>query len=336
MSEQQTVDTTLTTLQKLGFNLSPEHLEQLPLGIKPELIVQILRTSIETAQRNEERSMRKLTHIEHTISGIVRTTDVINTESGRFKKKLTRLKQQNEEIHDNLYEMEKEVSKMDQHARRENMEILGLPTSVCDEQLPSKVHELLKNIGVNNIQPDHITHCQRIKSSHRYVYPRVLVRFSDRKYAIQSMKKRRKLPYIGERMGFGEALQFTDNLCPLYQEIYEKCQDLEETGDIRKVWTYKGIINYILTDNADELPTKVFHLHDLLQYFKSRHRGREKANEDTIGDGNGDTKCGGEIDSVPLLSHDEGEIDNNLDDSLLMSNSDSDDSRCFPPPTNPT
>ena len=60
---------------------------------------------------------------------------------------------------------------------------------------------------------------------------------------------------------------FQETLCPMYIYIFEFCADQQKHGEIHKVWTYKGIVNVLFSDEPNEKPMKFEHYDDLWEYF---------------------------------------------------------------------
>ena len=58
-----------------------------------------------------------------------------------------------------------------------------------------------------------------------------------------------------------------ENLCPRFKSIMEDCNELKTNGNIRKIWTFNGVINFKKTVNGNERPEKIFHVEDLNKYF---------------------------------------------------------------------
>ena len=57
-----------------------------------------------------------------------------------------------------------------------------------------------------------------------------------------------------------------ESLCPKYNELYERCVTLKETGIIKFFWTFNGIIHIKKTDSYNEWPKKIYHSDDIHRY----------------------------------------------------------------------
>ena len=51
------------------------------------------------------------------------------------------------------------------------------------------------------------------------------------------------------------------------KSIYEDLTQLKNEGQVKKVWTYNGTVNYIMTDDENEKPKKNFHECELEKFY---------------------------------------------------------------------
>ena len=58
-----------------------------------------------------------------------------------------------------------------------------------------------------------------------------------------------------------------ENLCPSYQSIFDELNGRKYKGQIKRLWSFNGTINFKFTDSIDEKPKKIFHECDLNYYF---------------------------------------------------------------------
>ena len=161
--------------------------------------------------------------------------------------------------------LEKEVSRLDQYGRRENIEIIGIPSRIPDRYLESEVINILKKIGLKHINSYSIVGCHRIGKPNLSGCRNTIVRFLHRKDAINCLSKKKYL-YLCRDLGY-DSLSIMENLCPSYKSIYEDLKELKRIGSISKFWTFNGSIKYKKNDNEDELPTKVLHQSELDDFF---------------------------------------------------------------------
>ena len=82
-------------------------------------------------------------------------------QNNDLKKKVETLNKENNDIYASLTAIAKELSRLDQYVRRENIEILNIPKTVVDDKLEETVINIFKNLGLG-IDSFSIVGCHRI------------------------------------------------------------------------------------------------------------------------------------------------------------------------------
>ena len=141
-----------------------------------------------------------------------------------------------------IYSLEQNLSRLDQYGRRENIELLGIPSSIKDHALETEVLKILNIIGLDHLDHYGIVACHRIGKRDIHGNRSTIVRFLNRKDAVMALKCKRYL-FRGKELGYHN-LQIVENLCPSYQSIFDDMKELKAKGKIQKVWTFNGLINY--------------------------------------------------------------------------------------------
>ena len=197
-------------------------------------------------------------------SQLVNRISVIEAENTKMKRQLKRFLNRLQVAEDNIdeqqeytYFLEKQLSKLDQYGRRENIEISGIPSNVTDRQLETEVLRILKQIGLKHLEHFHIVACHRIGSTDLKGNRNTIVRFINRKDAIQCLKLRRNL-HLCKYLGYSN-LFIMENLCPAYKSIFDDLTELKNEGLVKKVWSFNGTVNYKLTGDTNEKPVKNLH-----------------------------------------------------------------------------
>ena len=214
---------------------------------------------LHSPENNEFKSFTvKLTELENTLI-------VLQEENKNYKIDLTDIKKQLDESWDATETLERELNQLSQYNRRENIEISGIPDSIDNLELEKNVIRILREIGVYGLDYYEIAACHRLKKRNNEKYASVIVRFINRKRAVQCFQNRK---YLKESFGreFPDLYIF-ENLCPRYRSIFDSCMDLKNSGEIKKLWTFNGIINFKTSNNTYERPKKIFHINDLDKYF---------------------------------------------------------------------
>lgn len=227
-TDESTMSTSINTV-----SVSPEASEL--VGVVVDSMNENLKCMVETLERNQAN---------------------MNDELIKLKKRLSENEFYMEDQYDYIENLEKRLNHLDQYGRRENIEIAGIPNHVSDDNLEREVVKILKKIGLTHIVHYNIVGCHRLRTKDKFGCKNVIVRFLNRKDAINSLKSRKNLASCAE-LGY-RYLRIYENLCPVFRSIYENLQEEKSKGNISQVWTYNGIINYKLTDNETEKPKKIY------------------------------------------------------------------------------
>lgn len=184
---------------------------------------------------------------------------------------IQRLQDDNTHLKERIAVLEKRVEDaethsylLEQYGRRNNVEIEGISDSISDENLESKVIDILAEIDVN-VESKDIEACHRIgKSSPK----RSIVRFVNRKVCKSALKNRKKLRSVdANKLGLPRTSKvfINENLSPYFSKIAFNCRKLKRAGKIMKVYSHEGIIHIVRT--VQEKPKKIYHINDLSNLF---------------------------------------------------------------------
>ena len=120
-------------------------------------------------------------------------------------------------------------------------------------------------MGLNNLDHYGIVGCHRIGKRDRQGNRNAIVRFLHRKDAIFILKNKRNARLCNE-LGYYR-LNIIENLCPAFKSIFAEMKELKNTGNIAKVWTYNGLINYKITESVQEKPKVIYHDSELAYFY---------------------------------------------------------------------
>ena len=112
-----------------------------------------------------------------------------------------------------------------QYARRECLEVVGIPSSVKIKNLEGKVCSVFNRIGVA-VNPDDIEACHRF-----YNDKKAIVKFSKRKLCQQVLREKKELKNVDpSEFDFpeGTAIFINESLCSYYKMLWNKCKKLWE------------------------------------------------------------------------------------------------------------
>ena len=163
--------------------------------------------------------------------------------------------------------LEQELSRLDQYGRRENVEILGIPARVSDQNLETEVIKILHKIGLSHIVSYSIVGCHRIGKKDRFGSRSTIVRFLHRKDSSACIQRKKLLNRCTE-IGYTN-LSIVENLCPSYKSIYDDLKVLKDAGKIASFWSTNGILKYKKSDSIAEKPKKIYHSNELDHMFNN-------------------------------------------------------------------
>ena len=161
---------------------------------------------------------------------------------------------------DRLFYLENDLIKLQQYSRRENIEIIGIPDSVQQNNLEKTVIGILQRIGVK-ISSYHISACHRLQKKRGSRTANVIVQFINRSHAIACFKNKKLL----KEQVTEYKLAIVENLCPNNKSIFNYCVKMREEGKIDKLWTYNGTVHFKFKE--DPTIQKCFHYDDLYDFF---------------------------------------------------------------------
>ena len=119
---------------------------------------------------------------------------------------------------------------------------------------------------MKNIQHYHIVGCHRLNKRDKNGNRNTIIRFLNRKDAIACLQNRKQL-HLCRELGFNNLFAM-ENLCPSYQSIFDNLMERKNNGQMKRIWSYNGVIHFKFSDKANEKPKKIFHECDLNYYFK--------------------------------------------------------------------
>ena len=217
----------------------------------------ILANALQTAQLTES-FLNDSDYNDERFLYLERSLASMQNETYSYTSDIKKLKTQIESL-------EKELYQFQQYNRRESVEISGIPDNIEQNKLETTIINILRRVGVWNLESYEIAACHRLRRKLGNEHTqRVIVRFTNRKRVFQCLQARK---YLRDNIYEHPKMYIHDSLCQKYKDLFEECLKLKENGDLKKIWTYNGIINIKLTENYYERAKKVFHISDIHRYF---------------------------------------------------------------------
>ena len=161
--------------------------------------------------------------LSHHIINILSKLEAVTDEITTFKKDLAAVKKENtllkrrvsdledyaDQSDEQIYTLEKRMSRLEQYTRKENIEISGIADNVRPEDLDNTVVNLLGLMDVH-INSNDIEACHKLPD---ILKPNnIIVRFSNRKIAVDCLRNKKLLKdYIDAE---AQKCFITDNISP--------------------------------------------------------------------------------------------------------------------------
>ena len=117
----------------------------------------------------------------------------IRSENRKFRWQLRDLISELHEAWDSIEKLEREQNHSNQYNRQENIELTGIPDKdvIPHDKLEEECIKLLNKIGVTELKPEEIVACHRLPKKNDEDSPNVIIRFVNRKRAIECFKMKK-------------------------------------------------------------------------------------------------------------------------------------------------
>ena len=145
------------------------------------------------------------------------------------------LKQDNSQLRANVEVFEKKlndqecyISSIDQYSRRKKIEIQGIPKTVKDEELESKVIDVFSALNIS-ITSQNVEDCHHFGKDGK----NTIVRFINRKHCYQALNRKMDLRKIdNSSLAFHQdvKLYLSENLTPYNQYLGWKCREFKRAS----------------------------------------------------------------------------------------------------------
>ena len=170
-----------------------------------------------------------------------------------------------EELDDYIYDLEVDLTKLQQYGRKENLTIQGIPNSVGPKDLEKYVVDFIRGIGVD-FQHYDIAACHRLYQPKKHLVPDTIIRFINRKKVFQIHKNKYKLSDKPQTKN----IKILENLCPKYKKLYSECLKYIKEGTINSAWFYNTKLHVCFRKNED--PIVIYHTDELKGFIDELNR----------------------------------------------------------------
>ena len=179
------------------------------------------------------------------------------------------LTEENNEIYDKFYELEKYICDIDQYSRRNNVEFRNIPESIGNHDIEKHIIKVLGSIG-GVVESYDIVAIHRLGKTTTNKNRSVIVRFLNRKHAYSCLKNSKKLSLSSNPSM--KKIFITENLCPSNKNLFNYLYKLKKESKIKSVWSFNGIVYFKLSDDTNERPIKLQHVEEVEDYLVETER----------------------------------------------------------------
>ena len=178
-------------------------------------------------------------------------------KSSRNQISIEIMKEETAELRNDIFCLEKNITKTNQYNRRQNLVIEGIPDNISQGKLESLCLNIIHDIGCNDVTSYDVVGCHRLRKRSGDTTAPTIIRFVNRKITEYCLRNRWRIKYLRTTW----ALNFREDLCDSNLEILTKCEDLKREGLLAKVFTVNGFVK-VSRRNKDR-PIKLTHIKDL-------------------------------------------------------------------------
>ena len=138
-----------------------------------------------------------------------------------------------------LNDLECYISSIDRYSRRNNIKVQGIPKTVKDEELESKVIDIFSALNISITTKD-VEDCHHLGKDGK----NTIVGFVNRKPCYEALNTKMDLRKIGNSLAFQPdvKLYVSENLTPYNQYLEWKCRELKRASLIHSSWSSGGVI----------------------------------------------------------------------------------------------
>lgn len=193
----------------------------------------------------------------------------LQEENNLLKVEMSHLKDNLNEKTQLIIDMEKDIIDVQQYIRRNNIEIMGIPSTVKDNDLEKKVVEIAASIDVS-ITTEDIEACHRLKDRKNSKEKRTIVRFVNRKICDKLHQNKKKIKSDSVKGKLNEldidnSIFINNNLCPYNKYLWGKCKQLYKDEMIDRFWIFNGHLHIAFEEG--ENGKKINHFETLREMF---------------------------------------------------------------------
>ena len=176
--------------------------------------------------------------LDHRIDNLTSTVVNLSCKVAQVKSSLVVSKTVNNELLKRVTSLERGLNSQEQCTRRECLLVVGIPSSIDDENLKSTVCSILGDIDV-------VCDSNDIEDGHRIKGDRTIIKFASRKKSSEVLNNKKKLKNldIGKYgLNDGSRIYIDKSLCSYFRGLCGKCKGLWHDKVIASFYTVNDIL----------------------------------------------------------------------------------------------
>ena len=229
----------------------------------------------------ESSSVSFATEKDEIINQIARTGNVITEANNKVAKEIkddileiknvviNRLLEDNRKLRNRLRSLEtsniateKRINMMEQHSRKVNLEIDGIPDAIEQKDLKSYVVDILRHAEVDPVSTDDIEVVHRLNSKKT---PKTTIIRAKRDFLEKVYAKKKIMRSVGKnKMNVASTFYVNESLSTSSKTLAFNCRKLKKAGLITDTWYSNGKIKLKTLDNNIKV---IYHEYDLFNLF---------------------------------------------------------------------
>ena len=213
-------------------------------------------------KKNKPELVQMITDLQSELSQLKELNEKVDALASKFDALSSELlisKNVNSLLVNRIKDLEVRCGKSEQYSRRECLEIVGIPASVTQQNLESKVLNIFDAIGAPVDDRD-VEACHRIGKNNR-----TIIKLSKRKNAHTILRNKKKLKDIDSKnlgLDAGSRIYINESLCGMYRGLWVKCKMLHNAKHIHSFYTSNGSIRVKVREQGKV--SYIFHDDDLV------------------------------------------------------------------------
>ena len=227
--------------------------------------LEFLTKSLEHEKIRNSRYEEKIALLDQKISSAaIADSKSINEGIEHLITKNVEMEKHVNELEDYLYDFDTRIIEVEQYSRRPSLVISGIPKCVKQNELQSRVIEILNCVLPVDIHNYDVVACHRLGRSNGMYPAQTIVRFVNRKnveYILQHRAdfQRHLKSYLNLNV------RFFEHLCDANEEVRKSCKILKEHNYIHNYYSRNGFFKIVVKEG--DSPLKIKHIEILREKF---------------------------------------------------------------------